>query len=66
MGSVQGDGAVKPDITPIQVTPASLDFVKSTVTERGDISPELGIVDFRRPGGGGTKRTWTVVGVGLG
>ncbi|CAD6588557.1 MAG: hypothetical protein TREMPRED_005096 [Tremellales sp. Tagirdzhanova-0007] len=48
----------------LQVTSASLDFVKSTATERGDISPELGLVHYRRAGAGGLgKRKWGVKGV---
>ncbi|ORY25339.1 hypothetical protein BCR39DRAFT_544363 [Naematelia encephala] len=50
----------------LQVTPASLDFVKSTVMERGDISPELGIVNYRRGlGGARGKRKWGLKGVGV-
>ena len=64
-----------------QVTSASLDFVKLISTERGDIPPELGVVDYRRArrqessgsggakggagGGGGEKRKWSTKGVGL-
>ena len=39
--------------TQVQVTPASLAFVMSTVAEQG-IDPELGVVHYRRRG----KRKW--------
>ncbi|KAL7423294.1 hypothetical protein Q5752_002595 [Cryptotrichosporon argae] len=37
------------------------DFIKLTATERGDIPPELGLVDYRRTG---KARRWGVKGVG--
>ncbi|WWC87267.1 uncharacterized protein L201_002155 [Kwoniella dendrophila CBS 6074] len=63
---------------PVQITSALLDFIKLTATERGDIPPELGIVDYRRASnkddnsnsdglaigaGKGVKRKWGVKGV---
>ncbi len=47
------------------MTAACLDFVRSTATERGDISPELGVVHYRKTAGGVGKRKWGVKGVGL-
>ncbi|OCF59193.1 hypothetical protein L486_03695 [Kwoniella mangroviensis CBS 10435] len=64
---------------PIQVTSALLDFIKLTATERGDIPPELGVVNYNRvddkqdsapmdglkemTAGKGLKRKWGVKGV---
>nr|XP_031861812.1 uncharacterized protein CI109_002641 [Kwoniella shandongensis]KAA5528884.1 hypothetical protein CI109_002641 [Kwoniella shandongensis] len=39
------------DKPPVRVTSALLDFIKLTATERGDIPPELGVVDYRRETG---------------
>ncbi|WRT65130.1 uncharacterized protein IL334_002072 [Kwoniella shivajii] len=65
---------------PVQVTSALLDFIKLTATERGDIPPELGVVDYRRAGtkddasmsnqqgnvrGKAGKRKWGVKGVSV-
>ena len=44
------------------ITPASLEFVKSTVAEKG-IDPELGIVHYRNGQGKGAKRKWGVQGI---
>ncbi|WVW78845.1 hypothetical protein I302_100808 [Kwoniella bestiolae CBS 10118] len=37
-----------PPNQPMQVTSALLDFIKLTATERGDIPPELGVVNYHR------------------
>ncbi|WVF70203.1 hypothetical protein IAT40_004991 [Kwoniella sp. CBS 6097] len=64
---------------PAPVTSALLDFIKLTATERGDIPPELGVVDYRyrRDIGGDNrksfksgdvetgKRKWGTRGVGV-
>lgn len=61
----------KPDLPPPPAPPASrvttgvLDFIKLTATERGDIPPELGLVDYRRVEGREVKRRWGVKGVGV-
>ncbi|OCF42099.1 hypothetical protein I317_04070 [Kwoniella heveanensis CBS 569] len=67
--------APTPAAAPAPVTSALLDFIKLTATERGDIPPELGVVDYRyrrdnQPGPGGLrneggKRKWGVKGVGV-
>ncbi len=60
----------KPDPPPPPPLPASkvtsgvLDFIKLTATERGDIPPELGLVDYRRADGREVRRKWGVKGVG--
>jgi hypothetical protein len=46
------------------VTSGVLDFIKLTATERGDIPPELGLVDYRRADGREVRRKWGVKGVG--
>ena len=57
----------KPDEVPAppppgnKVTSGVLDFIKLTATERGDIPPELGLVDYRRREG---KRKWGTKGAG--
>nr|ODN86036.1 hypothetical protein L203_04537 [Cryptococcus depauperatus CBS 7841] len=48
-----------------QISASLLDFIKLTAAERGDIPPELGLVDYRRqtatgPGMTGGKRRWGV------
>ncbi|WVQ97688.1 hypothetical protein IAU59_004802 [Kwoniella sp. CBS 9459] len=70
-----------PTPAPAPVTSALLDFIKLTATERGDIPPELGVVDYRYrrdhgrgnrsdAGKGGDvdtgKRKWGTKGVGVG
>ncbi|BEJ16795.1 hypothetical protein CspHIS471_0601960 [Cutaneotrichosporon sp. HIS471] len=60
----------KPDLPPppglpvSKVTSGVLDFIKLTATERGDIPPELGLVDYRRADGREVRRRWGVKGVG--
>ncbi|CAK9779526.1 hypothetical protein CC85DRAFT_287380 [Cutaneotrichosporon oleaginosum] len=60
----------KPDPVPPPGAPAGkvttgvLDFIKLTATERGDIPPELGLVDYRRADGREVRRKWGVKGVG--
>ncbi|WOO82956.1 uncharacterized protein LOC62_04G006436 [Vanrija pseudolonga] len=60
----------KPDRPPTPPLPAGnvtsgvLDFIKLTATERGDIPPELGLVDYRRGDGREARRKWGVRGVG--
>ncbi|KAK4686007.1 hypothetical protein P7C73_g4131, partial [Tremellales sp. Uapishka_1] len=56
-----------PDTAPAHLSSTLLDFIKQTATERGDIPPELGLVDYRLEGGGGKKKrkTWGVKGVGV-
>ncbi|WWC67569.1 uncharacterized protein I206_101478 [Kwoniella pini CBS 10737] len=66
------------DQPPSQITTALLDFIKLTATERGDIPPELGVVNYSRVqnagedanmdkkgivSGKGMKRKWGVKGV---
>ncbi|KAK8846663.1 hypothetical protein IAR55_005750 [Kwoniella newhampshirensis] len=71
---VEDEQSVPPEIEekqPVRVTSALLDFIKLTATERGDIPPELGVVDYRREAGnasgqgqeGAKKRKWGVKGV---
>ncbi|WVQ76706.1 hypothetical protein IAR50_006380 [Cryptococcus sp. DSM 104548] len=49
----------KPNANPPEVTGSLLDFIKLTAAERGDIPPELGLVDYRREreGNGGRRET---------
>ncbi|KAL1408624.1 hypothetical protein Q8F55_005437 [Vanrija albida] len=53
-----------PPLPPGNVTAGVLDFIKLTATERGDIPPELGLVDYRRGDGREARRKWGVRGVG--
>ncbi|GMK58399.1 hypothetical protein CspeluHIS016_0504310 [Cutaneotrichosporon spelunceum] len=53
-----------PGLPPSKVTTGVLDFIKLTATERGDIPPELGLVDYRRADGREVRRKWGVKGVG--
>lgn len=55
------DEVQPPPPPPNKVTSGVLDFIKLTATERGDIPPELGLVDYRRREG---KRKWGVRGAG--
>ncbi|TYJ58162.1 hypothetical protein B9479_000986 [Cryptococcus floricola] len=64
--------AKKPAANPPEVTGSLLDFIKLTAAERGDIPPELGLVDYRREregaggkrGAGLEKRKWGLKGTG--
>jgi hypothetical protein len=48
------------DDSPIgQITKRSLDFVKMTASERGDIPAELGVVNFRKSRKRGAAGTGT-------
>lgn len=55
------DEVPPPPPPPNKVTSGVLDFIKLTATERGDIPPELGLVDYRRREG---KRKWGTRGAG--
>ncbi|WVQ83840.1 hypothetical protein IAT38_005984 [Cryptococcus sp. DSM 104549] len=66
-GELQPPTEKKPPSELPQVTSTLLDFIKLTAAERGDIPPELGLVDYRREGGGsGGKGIGAGAGAGAG